>query len=183
MKQDIAEYLVDSFVDFKGAVHQVVLCALSQSPVDPEGIEDLGICWHDGCYVNEEAGSVDVYRTLSIGFAICNPCDTFDFEKGKRIALHKAEQMDPKLYSTTPGVINTTLVRAFLHQEMEYLKKYPGKFINGYDEAAAKFEARKTAEEELKNLSTEEAEVVQAIVNHVDLDKCIRLSKYVKKTI
>jgi hypothetical protein len=63
------------------------------------------------------------------------------------------------------------------------LKKYPGKFINGYDEAAAKFEARKTAEEELKNLSTEEAEVVQAIVNHVDLDKCIRLSKYVKKTI
>ena len=49
--------------------------------------------------------------------------------------------MEPKLYSTTPGVINTTLVRAFLHQEMEYLKKYPGKFINGYDEAAAKFEA------------------------------------------
>ena len=32
MKQDIAEYLVDSFVDFKGAIHQVVLCALSQSP-------------------------------------------------------------------------------------------------------------------------------------------------------
>lgn len=32
MKQDIAEYLVDSFVDFKGDVHQVVLCALSQSP-------------------------------------------------------------------------------------------------------------------------------------------------------
>ena len=32
-------------------------------------------------------------------------------------------------------------------------------------------------------LSSEEADVVQAIANHVDLDKCIRLSKYVKKTI
>ena len=37
MKQDIAEFLVDSFIDYKGDEHKIVLCALSQTPESSDG--------------------------------------------------------------------------------------------------------------------------------------------------
>ena len=47
MKQDIPEYLVDSFIDYKGDVHQIVLCALSQSPESIDS-DNLMVAWSDG---------------------------------------------------------------------------------------------------------------------------------------
>ena len=44
MKQDIATYLVDSFIDFEGKEHKFVACALSQSP---EGPDRLMVGWTD----------------------------------------------------------------------------------------------------------------------------------------
>lgn len=32
MKQDVATYLMDSFIDFAGKEHKIIACALSQTP-------------------------------------------------------------------------------------------------------------------------------------------------------
>ena len=162
MKQDIAEYLVDSFVDFKGDVHQVVLCALSQSPESIDS-DSLMVVWSDGETVDESADIFhDVFRMVSLGIAICCPADkkAFSEEIGKKIALNRAEKEVPKFVSLFPGVVNTTLVRAFLSQEMEFIKKNPEQFIVGYAEAKERYNKKVNFEKTIRNLSETEASIV-----------------------
>ena len=179
MKQDIAEYLVDSFVDFKGDVHQVVLCALSQSPESIDS-DNLMVAWSDGETVDESADIFhDVFRMVSLGIAICCPADkkVFSEEIGKKIALNRAEKEIPKFVSIFPGVVNTTLVRAFLSQEMEFIKKNPEQFIVGYAEAKERYDKKVNFEKTIENLSEAEATIVEHAMKGVDILKCAKLAR------
>ena len=179
MKQDIAEYLVDSFVDFKGDVHQVVLCALSQSPESIDS-DNLMVAWSDGETVDDSADIFhDVFRMVSLGIAICCPADkkVFSEEIGKKIALNRAEKEVPKFVSIFPGVVNTTLVRAFLSQEMEFIKKNPEQFIVGYAEAKERYDKKVNFEKTIENLSEAEATIVEHAMKGVDILKCAKLAR------
>lgn len=179
MKQDVAEFLTDSFIDFKGNIHRVTLCALSQSPENTDG-DYLMVAWSDGDTVDETADIYnDVYRTVSLGMAICCPADekAFSEEIGKKIAQNRAEKEIPKFVSLCPGVVNTTLIRAFLRQEMEFVKKNPEQFIVGYAEAKARYEKNINLDKTIKNLTEEEATVVQAAMEGVDIIKCAKLAR------
>ena len=179
MKQDIAEYLVDSFVDFKGDLHQVVLCALSQSPESIDS-DNLMVAWSDGETVDESADIYqDVFRMVSLGIAICCPTDkkVFSEEIGKKIALNRAEKEVPKFVSLFPGVVNTTLVRAFLRQEMEFIKKNPEQFIVGYAEAKERYDKKVNFEKTIQNLSEAEATIVEHAMKGVDILKCAKLAR------
>lgn len=179
MKQDIAEYLVDSFVDFKGDVHQVVLCALSQSPESIDS-DSLMVAWSDGETVDDSADIFhDVFRMVSLGIAICCPADkkVFSEEIGKKIALNRAEKEIPKFVSLFPGVVNTTLVRAFLSQEMEFIKKNPEQFIVGYAEAKERYDKKVNFDKTIQNLSEAEATIVEHAMKGVDILKCAKLAR------
>ena len=179
MKQDIAEYLVDSFVDFKGDVHQVVLCALSQSPESIDS-DNLMVAWSDGETVDDSADIFhDVFRMVSLGIAICCPADkkVFSEEIGKKIALNRAEKEVPKFVSLFPGVVNTTLVRAFLRQEMEFIKKNPEQFIVGYAEAKERYDKKVNFDKTIQNLSEAEATIVEHAMKGVDILKCAKLAR------
>ena len=179
MKQDVAEYLVDSFVDFKGDVHQVVLCALSQSPESIDS-DNLMVAWSDGETVDDSADIFhDVFRMVSLGIAICCPADkkVFSEEIGKKIALNRAEKEVPKFVSIFPGVVNTTLVRAFLSQEMEFIKKNPEQFIVGYAEAKERYDKKVNFEKTIENLSEAEATIVEHAMKGVDILKCAKLAR------
>ena len=179
MKQDIAEYLVDSFVDFKGDLHQVVLCALSQSPESIDS-DNLMVAWSDGETVDESADIYhDVFRMVSLGIAICCPADkkVFSEEIGKKIALNRAEKEVPKFVSLFPGVVNTTLVRAFLRQEMEFIKKNPEQFIVSYAEAKERYDKKVNFEKTIQNLSEAEATIVEHAMKGVDILKCAKLAR------
>ena len=179
MKQDIAEYLVDSFVDFKGDVHQVVLCALSQSPESIDS-DNLMVAWSDGETVDDSADIFhDVFRMVSLGIAICCPADkkVFSEEIGKKIALNRAEKEVPKFVSIFPGVVKTTLVRAFLSQEMEFIKKNPEQFIVGYAEAKERYDKKVNFDKTIQNLSEAEAAIVEHAMKGVDILKCAKLAR------
>ena len=179
MKQDIAEYLVDSFVDFKGDVHQVVLCALSQSP-EPIDSDNLMVAWSDGETVDDSTDIFhDVFRMVSLGIAICCPADKKVFSEniGKKIALNRAEKEVPKFVSLFPGVVNTTLIRAFLSQEMEFIKKNPEQFIVGYAEAKERYNKKINFEKTIQNLSETEASIVEHAIRGVDILKCAKLAR------
>lgn len=180
MKQDIAEFLVDSFIDYKGDEHKVVLCALSQTPEKSIDDDNLMVVWSNGYDVDETADIYhDVLRTVSLGVAICCPADkkAFSEEIGKKIALNRAEKSIPKFVSLEPGVVNTTVVRAFLEQEMAFVKRCPEKFIKGYDEAKAHYNKKLNLDKTVKNLSPEEAEVVEFAMNGIDILKCAKLAR------
>lgn len=163
MKQDIAEFLIDSFIDFKGLEHKVVICALTQSPESES--HELTVGWVDveGMVDEEDELCVPVKRCLAIGVSICNPCDKFDEELGKKIARSKAEKSIPVLVSTEYGVMNKTLVTAYLKQEMEFLKKNPGKFIKGYAESEKKFFEMRELSNEVANLNSEERNLLRML--------------------
>jgi hypothetical protein len=180
MKQDIAEFLVDSFIDYKGDEHKVVLCALSQTPEKSIDDDNLMVVWSNGYDVDETADIChEVLRTVSLGIAICCPADkkAFSEEIGKKIALNRAEKSIPKFVSLEPGVVNTTVVRAFLEQEMTFVKRCPEKFIKGYDEAKAHYNKKLNLDKTVKNLSPEEAEVVEFAMNGIDILKCAKLAR------
>lgn len=180
MKQDIAEFLVDSFIDYKGDEHKVVLCALSQTPEKSIDDDNLMVVWSNGYDVDETADIYhDVLRTVSLGVAICCPADkkAFSEEIGKKIALNRAEKSIPKFVSLEPGVVNTTVVRAFLEQEMAFVKRCPEKFIKGYDEAKTHYNKKLNLDKTVKNLSPEEAEVVEFAMNGIDILKCAKLAR------
>lgn len=179
MKKDIPEFLTDTFIDYKGETHQVVICALSQSPKESEG-DTLMVVWTDGETVDESADIYhNVYRTVSLGIAICCPADKkiFSEEIGRKIALSRAETATPKFVSLVPGVVNTTLIKAFLKQEMEYIKKNPEQFIVGYEEAKNRYEKNINFKKAVSNLTEEEANIVQAAMNGVDIIKCAKLAR------
>lgn len=181
MKQDVAEFLTDSFIDYKGDTHQVVLCALSQSPEETEG-DYLMVAWSNGDTVDESADIYhDVYRMVSLGVAICCPADkkVFSEEIGRKIAQNRAEKEVPKFVSLFPGVVNTTLVRAFLKQEMEFIKKNPEQFITGYAEAKARYEKKLNLDKTIKNLTEKEVVVVNAAIEGVDIIKCAKLARQI----
>lgn len=179
MKQDVIEYMVDSFVDYKGEEHKLVACALSESPYNE--YDTLRIAWVDAdSYADEDARPHEaVKRMVTIGIAVCNPADRFDEEKGKGIALNKARHRPnlPRLYTPSNGVINSGLIQAFMKQELEFAKKCPGRWIKGYDEAEARFKAKEALKEEVKNLSDMEKIVLNAARNGVDVTKCAKLAQ------
>ena len=180
MKQDIAEYLIDSFVDFKGETRKVVICALSQTPVETDG-DNLMVVWSNGEDVDPNADIYhNVMRTLALGVAICCPMDVkvFSEEVGKKIAFNRAEQAVPKLVALEPGVINTTLVKGFLQQEMDFIKRCPEKFIKGYEEAKKNHDQKLEIEETIAKLDDQEWQVINAAIEGVNIAKCTKLAKY-----
>lgn len=185
MKQDIATYLVDSFVDYAGKEHKLVACALSQTPEDAD--HTLKVCW-----LNSEDNALskaniyhDVYRLVTIGVAVCNPEDNFNEETGKKIAYNKAANIEyaPRLYTTNRGVITKELVDTFLKQQVQFIKENPEKVITGYLKAKADYEALEAAKKEIDNLSDDERVAFNLAVNGGDLSKYTDLAKVYNKKL
>lgn len=161
MKEKVS-YKIGQFTDYLGNVHKFVIAGVSKSHPGKESeicISEYDL--YDGILIDEEVAA----KALLIGVAICNPKDTFDEEKGKKIAYQKAINYEnlhhPALYTTRPGYINTEVVDALLNNVANYITKDPGSVIPGYDESKKKFNKRAAdaefianSSESLKNLAS-----------------------------
>lgn len=185
MKQDIATYLVDSFIDYAGKEHKLVACALSQTPEDSD--YNLKVCWVDSEAKALNGANIyhDVYRLVTIGVAVCNPEDNFNEETGKKIAYNKAANIEyaPRLYTTNRGVITKELVDTFLKQQVQFVKENPEKVITGYLKAKADYEALEAAKKEIDNFSDEERVAFNLAANGGDLSKYTDLAKVYNKKL
>ena len=164
LKQD-AEYIVDSFVDFKGDEHKIIGCVLNVKPYSNIG-ERFSVGWRsDGL--------------ISVGIMVCHPCDEFDLEKGKNMAYEKAlhNPKCPKVYVSFKG--GKSLAKAFLKQEISFVKDNPGKIIKGYSQMKAGFEKKQNLIEKINNLSDKEKQAI-ALASEVDIAKCNELASRAK---
>lgn len=170
--KEVVEYLCDSFIDFKGAEHKFILCALSR--VD----ENVEVFFHD------EDGFAPSARTLTIGYSVCNTVDEFDEELGKKIAYNRAKsnKMMPDIVATIPGIINTKVVLALLEQEAEYIKRDPNSIIPGYNEKVKKYREEKDALDFYNNMTDEEKIVVNLLKYGGSLEMYERVAKYLPDT-
>lgn len=185
MKQDVTEYLIDSFVDFKGEEHKIVACALSQSAEESEDGCKLAVGWvsGDSYMITCDPDYAEVYRVVSIGISVCHPTDTFDEEKGKANAYNKAlhDPKCPTIYTKDRGVASGTLVKAFLKQEVNFLKENPERLIKGYNQMKARFDKKQALKARVEGLSDNEKLVVKlATKEGVDVVGCIKLIEEAK---
>ncbi len=129
MKKEKIETLVDQFVDANGDTRHFVIAAISEVLPNNDELSSEAVVYDEW-----DSNTIDVLvKGIKIGFAICNPTDTFNEEIGKTIAIGRARKnASYALYATELGFINTKLVRAFLEQEAEYFKHNPEYKIAGY---------------------------------------------------
>lgn len=157
MKQKIVT-IIDEFTDFKGQVHKFVVAAVSEE-IDAA----IDIYSEEGDVVEY----ADATKAVKLGVAICNPVDEYDEEKGKMIAINKANaNVDYALYATLPGMINTAVVDALVKQEVEFIKANPGRVIPGYIEEKEKYEARQAFDKKIAELTNEEKAFLDALISH-----------------
>lgn len=172
MKQNIAEYYMDSFIDFKNLEHKIVACAISHVLNDgDEYIKDT---------INNN--EVPIPKVVSLGIAICNPDDNYSKIVGKRMAYNKAinNLSNPVLYAPNLGIINSTLIKGLLKQEVNYIKNNPGLMIKGYNDSEKKYNSIQALKEEYNNMDSIDKQIIDKILNGANLDKYIKISKALK---
>lgn len=178
MKRDIATYVVDSFVDYKGETRKFVACALSQSPATNQ----LKIGWINDNYTIDTSDCLyhTVYRMVTIGISVCNPSDVFDLELGKRIAYNKAAKIEtlPRIYTTDKGIITTDLVDAFLKQQIKFFKENPEMFIPGYNESKKEYLEKESVRKSISKLSNDEKIAFNLAIKGIKLQKYQDLAKF-----
>lgn len=158
--EDSAKFINDSFVDFAGKTHYFTVVATSTNNKDTFAVKD---------------GNGDYYpieREVHLGVSICNPEDPFDGYKGITKATKRADNSPAILYITKKCYSTNGLIDALLKREAEYIKKNPGKYIKGYDEARVRYFKRKRMEDIENNLNDLEKSVIKEIEsNSKFLDK------------
>lgn len=169
--KEIIEYHCDEFVDFNDVSHKFILCALSRVDNDIEVI-----------YPSVNVIHTPV-RTLSIGYSVCNSCDTYDEELGKTIAYNRARNSKfiPEIISMAKGLINTKLMKTVLESEAEFIKRNPDSIIPGYNEKLKKMQEKKEAEERLKLMTADEQRLVEMAKRGYNLDYYAQLAKTLNK--
>lgn len=168
MKQNV-EILQDEFVDYAGKVHKFIIVGVSDVFLDSLDEKELMVCTTE-----DIVGRVP--KCLRLGIAICNPVDEFDYNKGVRKALSRADKNDPALYASKNGYINSPMVKAFLQQEADYLKNNPENYIEGYNEAKERYLRNKSMTDLYNGLSESERNVVEEAKKDSNLIK--KLSSY-----
>jgi hypothetical protein len=151
------EYVIGEFVDFKGQNRQFIMAAVS---TEIEG----GYASH---YINDdEYVEENVVKKVMIGLSVRNPNDEWNEELGKTIARGKALSSKTRIstiYASDKGSINTTLVRAYLTQEAEFLTHNPGKYIKRYDRDKARYEMEKALEASAQRLTDTERTAIAGL--------------------
>lgn len=130
--------VVDEFIDYEGLTHKFVIVAAKHN-IKEDG--DYPMVMYP---VSEDSVEGDIYLKtgVSIGVSICNPVDIFNERVGLKVALARAENSDCVLFSQYPGQLGDSVIEAYLHQEAEYIKNNPGKFIKGYKEKELRYDKR-----------------------------------------
>lgn len=147
MKEKIV-YKADSFVDYEGKEHKLIMAAVSRP------VNDI--------VVTENNNAKEIKKVLSIGVSICSPEDKFNENIGMKIAYSKAisDKCLIKMYVLSPGMINTQMVDALMQQELSYIKNNPT-CIKGYKDSFDKFVKEKEKNRMFNSLTAEQKSIVE----------------------
>jgi hypothetical protein len=176
MKKDVAMFEKGVIVDFAGAQHQFVVCALSTSAFQSEeaSVELVS-------FDNASGAEIDNYtlpRAVFIGVAVCNPGDEWDEEKGKMIALNKAKgfkadkvEKAVALFATRAGLISEPMVKALLQKEVQHIIEDPEYVIKGYNQMKKRYELDQEMKKFIEEAPSNVKELVDQFVALNDKDK------------
>ena len=127
MAKEKLQTKVYHFTNNNGDSRHFVICALSEEFSE---VADVNI--YDEVFDTDQ-WITSAVKGVRLGWAICNPVDTFNEKIGIKIAEGRARHNTKyALYSTSTGYINTKMIDAFLDQEAEFFMSNPATKIAGY---------------------------------------------------
>lgn len=154
------EVLKDSFKDYAGNIHHFVIAAVSENFEDSYGdILTVSLFEEHDRFLPINY----VTKGVRLGISICHPDDEFNEKIGTLKAINRAQKSSIALFTPNSGYINTTLVKAFLVQEANYLKNNPDKYIKGYNEAKDRYLRNKSMEKMRDEFSEVERIIVEKV--------------------
>ena len=182
MKKEVIDSVTGVLTDYKGLQHHITIVAVSAPPTRVVCEEELQYeihIWGEDCgseYID------DVAKVLCLGISVCNPEDNYNEKVGYNKALARARNSEPVIYVTKSGIINTTMVRALLNQELQFAIDNPDTIIPGYSETKETYFRNKENEEALKSLNNEEKTVLAYLTgaSKESTSKLEGLAKYLK---
>ena len=147
MKKDVAMFEKGVIVDFRGAEHPFIVCALSTSAFQNDQYS-IELVSYDNVY-GGEVDNLEIPRAVFIGISVCNPGDEWNEEKGKMIALNKAKGFKPQnirksaaLFATRGGLISESMVSALAKKEVQHVIDDPEYAIKGYNQMKLNYERK-----------------------------------------
>ena len=168
MKKEIASYKLGQFVDFKGGERLVGAGAVSM-PVK----EGLTATWN----IPGVEDSFEIVRAISIGIAVYNPEDEFNFTFGKEQAYKKALAGEPCWFIGKGGVVTKECIDALLTEKIDHFTKNPEIVIKDYNANKAKYEEIQKEKEYIQNASPEEQAVLTLMSKGVDVQGVLDKTK------
>lgn len=182
MKKEVIDSVTGVLTDYKGLQHHITIVAVSAPPTRVECEQELQYEIH---MWGEDYGTDyidDAAKVLYLGISVCNPEDTYDEKVGYNKALARARASYPVMYVTKSGIINTTMVKALLNQELQFAIDNPDTIIPGYSETKETYFRNKENEEALKSLNDEEKTVLAYLTgaSKESTSKLEGLARYLK---
>lgn len=169
--------ITDKFTDYEGKDHWFVvagtLMKLDKSRItgEPPMIIEDG---EDDSTLNQLEYYDTVRVSLNVGIAICNPMDDFDEHLGIKKALARARASYGVLYAPFAGMLNETVIRAYLEEKVKHIQNNPQNYIAGYAKAKKKYLENLELNSTYDSFTDNEKEVV---------DKAITSTNYFKKLL
>lgn len=174
MRKEIVSYAYGSFNDFKGNMHRIIVCSISNKKCESYAV--------DYNEENDEEEYINLAKSLSIGVAICNPLDDYDEPKGEMMAYGRAKSQDSiKMYATKAGMFNTQTVTAIMNNYLDYIKRDPGSIIKGYDESKKKYQEKIDLLDDIRRMSDEDKVKMSILANSTN--ESIEYAKKVAKLL
>ena len=170
--KDIVDFYTYMFKNFRNQVIPVTICVKSEK-IENDSMHTYSASW------NCEGDGVPLFRAVSIGIAVYNNEDKWDYATGCRIAEEKADKNSPVLYTATGSVITKEVMEALSLAAFEKFKANPDSVIHGYSKMKAIYEAENNRKTEIYKLNYYEKETLSrmsALKNEGKLDKFVNLA-------
>ncbi len=169
--KDITKFYTYLFKNYKDSIVPVTVCVKSEQ-IDNDSEHTYSASW-DFDYIGEL-----LFRAISIGIAVYNTEDTWDYSIACKIAEKKADKSSPVLYTAASAIIDEGVMEALAKSAFDKFVEKPDTVIPRYSIMRDKYIQIQTRNEEIDKLSSYERETLDRLAElkrNGELDKFVDL--------
>ena len=168
--KDITKFYTYLFKNYKDSIVPVTVCVKSEQ-IDNDSEHTYTASW-------DFDEGVPLFRAISIGIAVYNAEDTWNYSIACKISEKKADKSSPVLYTAASAIINEDVMESLAKSAFNKFVEKPDTVIPRYSSMRDKYIQTQTRNEEIDKLSSYERETLDRLAElkrNGELDKFVDL--------
>ena len=153
--KDIAKFYTYLFKNYKDSIVPVTVCVKSEQ-IANDSEHEYTASW-------DFDKGVPLFRAVSIGIAVYNAEDTWDYSIACEISERKADKSSPVLYTAVSAIIDEGVMEALAKSAFDKFVEKPDTVIPRYSLMRDKYIQTQTRNEEIDKLSCYEKETLDRL--------------------